>query len=84
MNNLEYIKLVIADAKAFWHIEDLDLDMKESRDLCNRRIETLLGNVSGTEEYQRKYIFESVGDWEDCIKYLNFLEKEYLSIDGKT
>jgi len=84
MNYLEYIKLVIADAESFWHVEDLDLDMQKTRDICNRRIETLLSNISGTEEYQRVYIFESVDNWKGCIKYLEDIERFFLTVDGKT
>ena len=78
MNYLEYIKLVIADAEAFWHIEDLDSDLNELKVLCNKRISEVLGVISGTEEYQREYIFESVDNWKGCIKYLESLEKFWI------
>ncbi len=84
MNQLDFIKEVIADGEAFWHIEDLDQDIKELKELCKARIKSLLSYLAGTVEYQREYIFESVEDWNGCIRYLEFLEKEYLSIDGKT
>ncbi len=81
MNRLEYIKEVIKDAESFWHIEDLDLSMNDLKGLCNERIKYLLVCLPGTEEYQRGYIFESVENWKNNINYLEFLEKEYMSID---
>jgi hypothetical protein len=81
MNRLEYIQEVIKDGESFFHIEDLDLDMKALKDMCNQRISCLLRCLPGTEEYQREYIFESVENWKNNINYLEFLEKEYMSID---
>ncbi len=81
MNHLEHIQEVIKDGEAFWHIEDLDLDMLALKDMCNRRISELLSSLPGTQEYQREYIFDSVENWKQNINYLEFLEKEYLSID---
>ncbi len=75
MNRLEYIKEVIKDAESFWHIEDLDLDINELKDICNKRISELLSVIPGTEEYQREYIFETVDNWKYCLRYLESLEK---------
>ncbi len=75
MNRLEYIQEVIKDGEAFWHIEDLDSDINELKDICNKRISELLSVVPGTEEYQREYIFESVENWNHNIKYLESIEQ---------
>ncbi len=75
MNQLEYIKEVIKDAESFWHIEDLDLSMDQLKDMCNERIKYLLICLPGTDEYQRKYIFESVENWKGCIRYLESVEQ---------
>ncbi len=75
MNLLEFTKEVIKDGEAFWHIEDLDLDINELKDLCHKRISELLSVIPGTEEYQREYIFETVDNWKYCLRYLESLEK---------